>query len=264
MNQKRKFLIMILCVIGIVILVTLSIVVSAATKQEVIEESTAEVFKYSQNTTTAMVETKIETTTAEEEETESSFEEETTTTEIIEETTTFTETVATIIETTVVEETTTAAMEQMYVEHQQENGYRSVYISGYGTFKSYERYTALTNTSSWQYRLQQIAYTGDYGIRMYDGRYCIAVGSGVGASGGQYIDLVLENGVVIPCIVGDFKADSDTDAANLATGNGCVSEFIVDMSTLHEYARTSGNISDVESTWNSPVVEFRIYETYAF
>lgn len=112
-------------------------------------------------------------------------------------------------------------------------------------FKSYMSYQAISTTSSPQYVLQtQYAYTGEYGIRQVDGRFCIAIGTFSNAKVGTYVDLVLQNGTVIPCVVGDFKADIHTDSSNMVTlHNGCVSEFIVDKNSLHEIAKKMGDIS---------------------
>lgn len=61
----------------------------------------------------------------------------------------------------------------------------------------------------------------------------IAVGSRFGTVPGQYIDLILENGIVIPCIMGDLKADEDTDLTHTFTyHSGCCSEFIIDANTI--------------------------------
>ena len=129
-------------------------------------------------------------------------------------------------------------------------------------FKSYMGYKAITNKSSKQYLIQNsYAYTGDYGIRQVNGRFCVALGSYFGVNIGQYFDLVLENGTIIPCIMGDAKANKDTDNNNLFTSaNGCCSEFIVDSSALVNSAKTSGNISNVSEEWNSPVKFVRVYE----
>ena len=139
-------------------------------------------------------------------------------------------------------------------------------IPQHSDFKSYMGYTAITSKSSRQYQLQaNFAYTGNYGIRQVDNRYCVALGSYFGASIGQYFDLVLENGTIIPCIVGDEKANKDTDSNNLFTShNGCMSEFVVDTSALVESAKNSGNISSVCDEWKSPVVSVRVYETNVF
>ena len=44
------------------------------------------------------------------------------------------------------------------------------------TTKRFMPYTAITSTSSPQYKLQQKAYTGQSGIRQVDGRFCVDVG----------------------------------------------------------------------------------------
>ena len=95
-------------------------------------------------------------------------------------------------------------------------------------FKSYMPYTTITSKSSQQYKLQKIAYTGTYGIRQYDNRYCVAIGTAFNADVGTYFDLILANGAVIPCIVADIKANNHTDSNNMVTiANGCLTEFII-------------------------------------
>ena len=126
--------------------------------------------------------------------------------------------------------------------------------------KSYMSYTAITKESSPQYKLQQISYTGNFGIRMCNDRYVIAVGNGVEASVGTVVDLVLENGTIIPCIVGDLKANKDTDAANLVSLNGCCSEFIIDKSAIDSRYKRSGDVSDCINCWKSRVVKIIVYE----
>lgn len=129
-------------------------------------------------------------------------------------------------------------------------------------FKSFMDYRCITSTGSKQYRLQHsVAYTGKYGIRQIDGRYCVAIGSHFTTDIGRYFDLVLENGTVIPCVLGDAKADQDTDASNIITAhNGCLSEFIVDTPSLHSGAKQMGNISYCNENWNSPVEKIRVYK----
>lgn len=143
------------------------------------------------------------------------------------------------------------------------NTYDVPYTSG---FKSYMDYRAITYVDSLQYVLQNnYAYTGNYGIRMVNGRYCIAVGSRFTSSIGQYIDLVLENGTIIPCILADQKSDAHTDSDNIVTvHNGCASEFIVDMDYLDEVAKICGNISYCNDDWMYRVVEVRVYDENVF
>ena len=128
-------------------------------------------------------------------------------------------------------------------------------------FKSYMPYTAITSKSSPQYKLQQIAYTGTYGIRQYDNRYCVAIGTAFNADIGTYFDLILANGTVIHCIVADIKADRHTDSNNMITiANGCLTEFIVDSSTLNRKAKRMGDISYCNEDWNSRVEKIRVYD----
>ena len=76
-------------------------------------------------------------------------------------------------------------------------------------FKSYMPYTksngeSIFNKNSNQYKLQQQCHTGLYGIRVKDGRYCVAIGTAFNADVGTYFDLILANDTVIPCIVADI------------------------------------------------------------
>lgn len=139
--------------------------------------------------------------------------------------------------------------------------YTSYFVSSSG-FKSFMPYTSITSKTSSAYKIQhQFAYTGTYGIRQVSGRYCIAVGSGANASNGSYVDLILENGTIIECIVSDQKADCDTGNDNLTTySNGCVSEFLVDYTQLISAVKISGDISSCKEEWDSPVCEIRVYD----
>lgn len=145
-------------------------------------------------------------------------------------------------------------------------GYNSYAVPHTSGFKSYMDYRMITSIDSMQYILQSdYAYTGNYGIRMVRDRYCIAVGSHFTSTIGQYIDLVLENGVIIPCILADQKADAHTDSDNIVTiHNGCMSEFVVDTDSLDNMAKICGNISYCKDEWQSRVVEVRVLDDNVF
>ncbi|MCF0116328.1 MAG: hypothetical protein HUJ56_13350, partial [Erysipelotrichaceae bacterium] len=131
-------------------------------------------------------------------------------------------------------------------------------------FKSYMPYTAITAKSSPQYKLQEISYTAPYGLRKYDNRYCVAIGTAFGAPVGQYINLYLDNDVKIECIVGDIKADKHTQKNNMITSaNGCCSEFLIDPAFLVEDIKTSGDISSISELWDSPVVVIEVLDINA-
>lgn len=115
-------------------------------------------------------------------------------------------------------------------------------------FKAYMGYNAVTCVSSPQYKLLngESAYTDvNTGVRMVDGRYCIAVGSYYTTTVGQKLDLYLETGVVIPCIVGDCKADCHTNSEShqFCLSNGSVAEFIVDYSVFNYLKDGSGTVN---------------------
>lgn len=133
-------------------------------------------------------------------------------------------------------------------------------------FKSFMDYRTITNTESQQYKLQQhYAYTGEYGIRMADSRYIVAIGTYFTPDIGRYFDIILENGTVIPCILGDQKADADTDSNNIITKhNGCMSEFIVDSYALNKDVKFYGDMSYCLKEWDSPIKTIKVYNRNIF
>jgi len=128
----------------------------------------------------------------------------------------------------------------------------------YDGFKSFESSSLITYGKAGE--INRMAKTNEDGLKMVNGRYLVAIGTRFGVSVGQYFDLVLKNGVVIPCIMGDTKADEDTDNSNTMTVHSkCVSEFIVSQSALPESVAISGDVS-VLYDWDAPVVEVIVYE----
>lgn len=133
------------------------------------------------------------------------------------------------------------------------------YPAAVNTTKSFMPYTAITSKESPQYRLQQKAYTGNYGIRQVNGRYCVAVGSYYTTAVGTNFDLILENGTVIPCILADCKSDRHTDKTKRVTFDGSLAEFVVDGKALEKRIWKSGDVSSADPSWDSPVKTVRIY-----
>lgn len=129
-------------------------------------------------------------------------------------------------------------------------------------FKAYMSYHAITNKKSKQWALQQRAHTDEDGIRVVDDRYCVAVGSYFNAPVGTPIDVHLDTGTVLKCIVGDRKADADTDAMHIqAPVNGNVVEFIVDSSKLSAEVRSRGTLS-VDPYFEGVVTSIVVYSDY--
>lgn len=137
--------------------------------------------------------------------------------------------------------------------------YKIYNIPEYSGMKSFMDYQKITDTSSPQYKLQQYAYTGNYGIREIDGRYCVAVGHYITTKIGVYLDLVLDNGTIIPCVLSDQKNPAHTDGI-FTLHSDCASEFVVEEEALNNKASIFGDISKCNSDWDSPVVQIKVYE----
>lgn len=133
---------------------------------------------------------------------------------------------------------------------------------GYRGFKSYEPYRAITSRDTPQWKIRMAAKTDEYGLRRINGRICVALGSYFGTKVGQYFDLVLENGTVIRCIMGDEKADRHTDDRYhiYTVHSACCSEFLVDPGILRDYIGSSGDVSKLFRKWRSPVKAVRVYK----
>ena len=136
--------------------------------------------------------------------------------------------------------------------------YVDIYMSA-NKFKSYMSYRAITKADSPQNLLQEMCTTDADGFRKCADRYVIAVGHGVGGQVGDCVDLILTNGQVIYCVIGDYKSDRFTDAVNLTGVNGCCSEFIVDTKKLKRDIKYRGNVGYGYVGWDSPVLFIRRY-----
>lgn len=128
------------------------------------------------------------------------------------------------------------------------------------TFKAYMDYRTITDVTTKQWELQQIAYTDCQGLRCIDGYYCVAMGSFYINELGDKFLITLEDDTTIAVIAADYKADIHTNATNqyvqLKNGDINIIEFIVDENILnaeiahkgsiHYYENFSGNITKIE------------------
>ena len=160
---------------------------------------------------------------------------------------------------------TSAYVAKRYISNK-ENTYKEYSVPKNSGFKSYMSYEAITNKASKQYRLQNnYAYTGNNGIRMVHDRHCIALGTYFNAPIGTYVDLILDNGTTISCIVAEIKSDQHTNEDNIVTlHNGCVAEFLVDTNVLNKDAKRTGDVSSCKQDWDSPVKKVKVYTKSVF
>lgn len=132
------------------------------------------------------------------------------------------------------------------------------------TRMSYMDWRTITDPDSEQWALQQYCYTDPTtGIRMCNGRYCIALGQEHTDRKGQYVDVTLDNGIVINCIVADCKRYCDTQGGYGVIGaDGGIIEFVVDEDYLpYDVALMGSNEAQFDWTWQSPVRKVVILDT---
>lgn len=100
-----------------------------------------------------------------------------------------------------------------------------------GATKTYAYYTAVTARSSPQYKLlrsDKCTTDKKTGIRMYDGCYCVALGSYYGTKIGTKYRITFSNGNSINVILCDQKANRHTDSNHqYAVNNKDIVEFYV-------------------------------------
>lgn len=123
------------------------------------------------------------------------------------------------------------------------------------SFKSFMDYRTITNILSVQYKMQQEAITDEYGFRLLDGKYMVAVGTYYAKECGVELHITLESGVTIECIVADIKQDAHTNETNQYVPiNGNLVEFIVDVQQMESTIFKTGSVSDVKDELSGSVV----------
>lgn len=137
--------------------------------------------------------------------------------------------------------------------------------SGYkSTRMSYMDYRMITDTESEQYELQAWYGSTDptTGIRLVGGRYCIALGQEITSRKGQFVDVVLENGLRLQCVLSDCKRYCDTVNGDGYVGaDGGMVEFVVDEEYLPEDVILMGsNEAQFNWAWQSPVKYVVVYD----
>lgn len=128
------------------------------------------------------------------------------------------------------------------------------------SFKSYMDCSCITDTSSAQYAFKSEYLSSASGIMIVDGRYVVAVGSYYATEIGTRIDLVMESNEIVPCVVGDVKADCHTDSTNRQHSvDGSVCEFIVATDNLSDKVRAMGDVSYADERLMGEIKAIRVY-----
>lgn len=104
------------------------------------------------------------------------------------------------------------------------------------------------------YRLQQVAWTDNYGLRRFNNDYIVALGSYYSVKIGDRFEITLTNGNIFTVIFGDGKADIDCDSKCMYTpcfdynGNQVANllEFIIDEAKLPKDVYEYGSIDKLE------------------
>lgn len=99
-------------------------------------------------------------------------------------------------------------------------------------------------------RLQQVAWTDEYGCRRYNKDYIVALGSYYSVDIGDRFEVTLDTGRTFTVILGDGKADCDTDELNMFTpcfnydGEYCANilEFIIDDTIMYQECYQYGSL----------------------
>lgn len=104
---------------------------------------------------------------------------------------------------------------------------------GLGETYNYLDWQSLQNTSSYQYKLKKEAGVtfDEEGFGRINGRYVVATTSTFGTIG-DYIDYYLEDGSIIPCIIGELIDSTKTGVNSWGYQNGkSILQFLVDRET---------------------------------
>ena len=99
-------------------------------------------------------------------------------------------------------------------------------------------------------RLQKVAWTDDFGCRRYNDDYIVGLGSFYSVDIGDRFEITLDTGKTFTIILGDGKADCDTDINNMFTpcynyeGEYCANilEFIIDKEAMNKKAYAYGSV----------------------
>lgn len=113
-----------------------------------------------------------------------------------------------------------------------------------GRKKTLLRHHLIRRKTSDQYKLQQHAWTDEFGFRRYKEFYMIALGTYYVDYIGQRFNITFEDGSKVKAVVGDVKWDDGTDAKRqYHLCDGSIVEFIIDESVINPLIIKDGDCS---------------------
>jgi len=140
-------------------------------------------------------------------------------------------------------------------------------------YKPFTWYTSYNVPGSAQARLQKVARTAENGVRVVTDpegfeRYCVALGTyWAGAHPehiGRCVDVVMENGTVLRCVLADVKRTEHTKKGQnkYGLGNNDILEFICDKNVLCEAAKVCGNCSKISAEFEGDVKRLIVWDMW--
>lgn len=145
---------------------------------------------------------------------------------------------------------------EKYLEN--EKGITVEVPAGLGNVHTYMGWQMITAKSSKQYKLREAAGMkfDDEGFAKIGDRYVIACTTTFG-NVGDFIDVYMEDGTVLKCVIGDIKSQGDPGCNKWGHNNGdCIIEFVVDKDTWYNNGRGGHPNPGTESChpeWNQEI-----------
>ncbi|MBE6009041.1 MAG: hypothetical protein E7236_00070 [Lachnospiraceae bacterium] len=128
---------------------------------------------------------------------------------------------------------------------------------GLGDVHTYMGWQKVTNprTQQWAFREAAGMTFDTEGFAVVDNRYVIACTTTYGNIG-DYVDFYQEDGTVIPCIIGDFKNQSDAGCNAYGHLDGdCIIEFVVDENSWYPNGHANPGTDSCHPEWNQDIVK---------
>lgn len=151
-------------------------------------------------------------------------------------------------------------------------GTRYAETNGTHAWKPWARHTAVTDKSSPQWRLEQIAETNEIGIRVVkdpNGEYRYLVALPVYWAGGTYedigrcVDIVMVNGATLKCVLADTKKIEHSQNGEGKYGaHGELIEVICEKAKLAPAVRNGSDASRLGAEWEGEVEKVIAYDMF--